>query len=255
MSLKGKEIFVAEKLKDYFSNGFKNISYREGDDPPDIYLQFDMKEIPVEITELDENSVNNRKTVDFGYLKFIDNLDEEIGSLVPNDKRIFISFYHFNNKVSKINKKFKKYIKNLLSNRVEINDEFEDCLGDVCFKVKILKSNNGCRKILGTTTPFGMIHEKSRDINAVSEYLSEFHLNEKNRNILHERILDKNNKCKHIEKPIWLALYDNFFNKFCDFSDDEHIKHYKNLASDVDDYGIFEKVFVVFQNGNVLEIT
>lgn len=252
MVLKGKEEFVGETLQKFYISKYGKASYKEGGDPPDIYLNLDGKDIPVEISELDENSLQGRKTVDRGYLTYIDNLDKILKLSIPKEIRIFISFYHYNNKVSKINKKFKKYLEKLINN-IQIGEEFEDCIDEVCFKIKILKSKGDCRKIIGSTTPFGLQHKKSRDVNIVNQYLSEFSLDEKTKNILLDRISDKNKKCEYIKKPIWLALYDNYYNKFTSFEDDEHIKHYHNIMDEIDDYGIFEKVIIVFQNGDVLE--
>jgi len=63
----------------------------------------------------------------------------------------------------------------------------------------------------------------------------------------------KNKKCKHVKKPIWLALYDNYFNKFSSFKDDEHLELYKNITNNLHDHGIFEKILIVFENGDVFE--
>ena len=253
MGLKGNETIVAEALKKHFDVS----SYDEVDnDPPDIVMTIANQNVSIEITDLDENSLQGRRTNDSGYIAFINNLNEDMGNLIPEGMRIFISFYHFNNKVSQIDKKFRKYLKKLLSaNRIKIDSNFEDCIGNICFKIKTLKSKDGCKTIIGSTSPFGMLHKKSRDINEVSQLLEEFNLNVKTKNILLDRILEKNNKCKDIKKPIWLALYDNYYNKFSDFQCDEHKEHYKIIAADIDDYGIFEKVFVVFQNEDVIEIT
>lgn len=253
MALKGNEAIVAEALKIHLGVS----SYDEvANDPPDIIVNISGQDVSIEITDLDENSLQGRRTIDAGYITFINNLNKKFGTLVPKELRLFISFYHFNNKVSQIDKKFRRYLKELLSsNKITICSQLEDCIGEICFKIKALKSNEGCKTIIGSTTPVGMLHKKSRDINKVSNLLAEFNLNEKSMNILLDRISEKNRKCKDVQKPIWLALYDNYYNKFSDFECGEHKEHYKNLAYDIDDYGIFEKVFVVFQNKDVLEIT
>jgi hypothetical protein len=253
VALKRNEKIVAEVLKKHFGVS----SYDEVDnDPPDIIMNIANQNVSIEITDLDENSLQGRRTNDSGYIAFINNLNKDMGNLIPKGKRLFISFYHFNNKVSQIDKKFRKYLKELLaSNEIKIGSDFEDCIGDICFKIKILKSMDGCKTIIGSTSPFGILHKKSRDINEVSQYLEEFNLNVKTKDILLDRISEKNYKCKDIKKQIWLALYDNYYNKFSDFECDEHKKHYKIIAADIDDYGIFEKVFVVFQNEDVIEIT
>ncbi len=71
MNLKGTEKFVAESLQLHFSKLFHTVYFEEGDDPPDIYLTIDDKKISVEITDIDQNVLKNRKTIDYGYLNFI----------------------------------------------------------------------------------------------------------------------------------------------------------------------------------------
>ena len=85
MSLKGTEKFVAESLQSHFKKSFDDVSINEGDDPPDIYLNIDNKKISVEITDIDQNVLKNRKTIDYGYLNFIDNICLLYTSPSPRD--------------------------------------------------------------------------------------------------------------------------------------------------------------------------
>ena len=101
--------------------------------------------------------------------------------------------------------------------------------------------------------PFGGKVKKSRDINTVLDTISDCHLSGQTFNIVNDRIYDKNIKCKDTEKPIWLALFDNYYNKFTSFDNQEHIEHYKNTFESVEDFGIFDKILVIFENGDVLE--
>lgn len=50
--------------------------------------------ISIEITNLDENSLQGRRTNDSGYIAFINNLNKDMGKLIPNGLRMLISFYH-----------------------------------------------------------------------------------------------------------------------------------------------------------------
>ncbi len=67
------EMYVANSLKNYF----KDTTYQLGEDPPDIYLHINGKKIAVEITQLDKNVINNERTINAGYLKFIKNLQKD----------------------------------------------------------------------------------------------------------------------------------------------------------------------------------
>ncbi len=255
MNLKGTEKFVAESLQSYFSKLFHTVDFEEGDDPPDIYLKIDDKEIGVEITDIDQNVLKNRKTIDYGYLNFIDNIDKEFGHLIDADKKILLFFHHDYTKVSTISKKFKKYLKSLIDiNELKINNSIEDNINDVSFKISILPMpKSGIRKIVGSAMPFGGKVKKSRGINTVLETISDCHLSEQTYNIVNNRIQDKTVKCKDIKQPIWLALFDNYYNKFTYFDSKEHIEHYKDTFKDIEDFGIFDKILVVFENGDVLE--
>ena len=253
--LKGTEKFVAESLQSYFSKLFTHVNFEEGNDPPDIYLNLDGQKIAVEITDIDQNVLKNRKTIDYGYLKFIDNLDEEFGSFVDADKKILLFFHHNYAKVSTISKKFKKYLKSLIdTGKFKINNSIEDNINDVGFKISILPMpKKGTRKIAGSAMPFGGKVKKSRDINTILDTISDCHLSGQTFNIVNDRIYDKNIKCKDIEKPIWLALFDNYYNKFTYFDNQEHLEHYKNTFESIEDFGIFDKILVIFENRDVLE--
>ncbi len=253
--LKGTEKFVAESLQSYFTKSFNTVDFEKGDDPPDIYLKIDDKKIAVEITDVDQNVLKNRKTIDYGYLKFIDNIDKEFGHLIDADKKILLFFHHDYAKVSTISKKFKKYLKSLIdADELKIDNSVEDNINDVGFKISILPMpKSGTRKIVGSAMPFGGKVKKSRDINTMLDTISDCHLSGQTLNIVKDRIYDKNIKCKDIEKPIWLALFDNYYNKFTYFDNQEHLEHYKNTFEGVEDFGIFEKILVIFENGDVLE--
>jgi len=256
MKLKGNEEFVAKSLQIYFNKISKQVKYTEGEDPPDIYLHIDGNKIAVEITDIDENVLQGRKTIDRGYLTFIDNLEKKFKSLVAKDKKLFIIFFHNYNKVSKISKKFESYLQSILEKEdYEINCPIEDTINNIGFKINIHNMpKNGNKKIAGSVASFEGKVKKSREINIVMNQISDCHLSSKTFNIINNRIMDKNKKCTHIKKPIWLALYDNYFNKFTTFIDNEHFDFYNEIVAEINDFGIFDKVLIVFENGDILDI-
>ena len=254
--LKGTEKFVAESLQSYFSKKTSNVSFEEGGDPPDIYLNIDGKKISVEITDIDQNVLKNRKTIDYGYLKFIINLDKELGKLVDDDKKLQLFFYHNYTKVSAISKRFKKYLKSIIEkNEYKIDSHIEDNINGINFKISTLKMpKNGNKKIVGGAMPYGGKVHKSRDINTVLETISDSNLSGQTLAIIQDRILDKNVKCKSVERPVWLALYDNYYNKFTDFDSIEHLEHYRDIFKNIKNFGVFNNILVVFENGDVFEL-
>ncbi len=68
MALKGSEQFVAEVLIKHFGLS----AYHEvKSDPPDIIINMTGQNISVEISDLDENSLQGRRTTDYGFIAFI----------------------------------------------------------------------------------------------------------------------------------------------------------------------------------------
>jgi len=252
--LKGSEKFVADSLKLYFSQKLTNVSYDEGDDPPDIYLKIDNKKISIEITDINQNVLKENQTIEYAYLEFINNLDKDFGEFIDNDARILIFFYHNYIKVSKIDKKFKKYLKSKLDGKeLEIGNKIEDIIDGVRFKISVLSMRENSKKILGCISSFDAKYS-SRDIDTVSEIISEINISKQSLSIVLNRIEDKNKKCQNLEKPVWLALYDNYYDKFTFFDNDkEHLEHYKSIFDDIKDFGVFEKILIIFKNGDILE--
>lgn len=253
--LKGTEQFVAESLQTYFSKSCEKVDVEEGNDPPDIYLTIDGRKIAIEITDIDQNVLKNRRTIDNGYLEFIENLDEEFGSLIDKDKQLMLLFRHNYVKVRAINKKFKTYLKSLIAkDEFKIDTDIEDSIEGISFKISILSMPvKGKRKIAGAVMPFGGKVKKSRNIHTILETISDCHLLGQTYNIVQDRIVDKIIKCKDIEKPVWLALCDNYYNKFTDFNTQEHVEHYKDVFKNIKDIEVFEKILVIFENGDVME--
>ena len=252
--LKGSEKFVAESLQSYFSKKTFDVSFEEGDDPPDIYLNIDGKKKSVEITDIDQNVLKNRRTIDYGYFKFIVNLNKELGSFV-DDKQLLIFFYHNYKKVSTISKMFQEYLKSIIEkNEHEIGSHIEDNINGVGFKIFILEMpENGKKRIVGSAMPYGGKVHKSRNMNTVLERISDSNLSGQTLAIIQDRILDKHEKCKSVEKPVWLTLYDNYYNKFTCFNGIEHLEHYEDIFKSIEDFGVFEKILIVFENGDVCE--
>ncbi len=44
-----KEKFAAEIIKNEFAKKHTNVSYTQGEDPPDIYLEYDSKKVAIEL--------------------------------------------------------------------------------------------------------------------------------------------------------------------------------------------------------------
>jgi hypothetical protein len=101
--------------------------------------------------------------------------------------------------------------------------------------------------------PDGGKVKKSRNVNTVLEKISDSNLTGQTLAIIQERISNKNATCEGVEKPVWLAFYDNYYNKFTSFDNTEHLEHYKDVFKSINNLGCFEKILVVFENGDVLD--
>jgi len=136
--LKGSENFVAESLQAYFEKLNKSVSFSEGEDPPDIYLYIDDEKVSIEVTNLDENSLTDRRTIDSGYLSFFNKINTEFESLISERVQIHILFEHNFNKVKKIDKEFKKYLKQIIKNsEFNMGVKIEDSIDDINFSISI----------------------------------------------------------------------------------------------------------------------
>ena len=254
MALKGTEEFVANSLQKYFQSklGIKGIDYREGEDPPDIYLTIIDKEIPVEITNIDENTINRRTNIDNGFFSFIDNLDTQFKLNIPKGIMIDITFYHNSKTVNKIDKPFRKVIKSFINgNYICIENTIENSIDGIGYKIETIETKKDSDGIIcGAVMPFSGSILKDRNI---LEVLNRTGLSLNTFNIVQERIINKSKKCSHIKTPIYLALYDNHYHTYTSFKDNKHIEHYSEslLGIKID---FFEKVFIIFSNGDVIEL-
>ena len=249
------EKFVSECLTNYLESKYKNVSYRPSEiDPPDTVINIDGAEIAVEITEININTLANRSTIDKGYLDYIYNLDNLLGNDVANNQRVMIHFYHNYIKVSQISKKFKAYLSIFLASDGVVS---ENEINGVKFRIeKLYVSKNGARRIIGSVTPYGGKITTSRDIKLVEKQICEANLSLQTSMMISERITTKSKKCQNLDSEhIWLALHDKYYDKFTNFEDENHVTHYVDIMKCIEDFGVFKKIFVVFENKSVLEFS
>ena len=253
MALKGTEEFVANSLLKYFNKKLKieSVSFTEGQDPPDIYLNIDKKKIPVEITDIDENTINRRTNIDYGFLKFIHNLDKQFKSNIPKSTIIDITFYHNNKTVKKFDKPFRQFLSTLIKDDYfVISSTIEGDIANIGYKIEIKTSlDSSC--ISGSVESFGGTTLKNRNY---LEVIDSTDLSLNSFNIVQERIFNKSKKCSHIQAPVWLALYENYYDTYTSFEADEHIKHYTQALEGIE-VDFFDKVLIIFANEDVIELS
>ena len=240
MTLKNKEKFVAEIIKCEFSKKYSNVSYIEGEDPPDIYFNFDSKKAAIELTELSPNLQNNRISIDKSYEWFFKSVKIDIK--VPDHTHYFIVFHHAN---IKLNRKRKKEIRNFLESP---NAEMKKCINGIYVRIKSIRKG----KKLGTLSHMSSnMNSCSRDINSVSASLMDSNIEGSFNLIINKAIETKKEKCKNINKPIWLAMHDSYFSYFFSESKDECNELYKKIMRNID-FGVFEKIIITFNDKGIM---
>jgi len=238
VKLTTKEQFDAEIIKGYFSNKHCNAQYYEGEDPPDIYLKYGSNEVGIELTELSPNLYKDRVSIDKYYEGFIKN----IGIKIPDNTHYLVVFHHAN---IKLNKSRKKKIKDFL---LKPNTEMKICIDGVLVKIKLISS----KQKTGTISQISLnINSCSRDINTISASMMDANIEYVFESIINKAIKTKKEKCKSINKPIWLAMHDSYFSYIFSNSQNESIELYNKIMKNID-FGIFEKMIIIFNNKGII---
>jgi len=242
------EIFVSQSLVEFLKKRQKIVSYSEGEDPPDIYVECGQHKTPVEISIIDENSLNNRNTVAMGYSAQVRQLNDEFSNTQTDGIKIIISIYHGGVKAGRIKKELKKFINKIISDRDSEVLGYKTKIKNVLCRATKQITTNKKVKITALISPINKSGNKIIDPH-------EFHLESRVASLITDRINVKSSKCKHIESPKWLALYDNYYNKFCDLNDKEHEEVYRNAMNSIANTDEFERIYIIFENRDVIEFS
>ncbi len=77
------------------------MSYTQGEDPPDIYLEYDSKKVAIELTELHRDLYKNGTSIGMSYENFIKNIKINI----PDYTGYLVVIHHANIKLTRQLKK------------------------------------------------------------------------------------------------------------------------------------------------------
>ena len=227
-SLRKDEKFVIEALCDEYDG-----TWRIGEDPPDAYMMLNNNEIAVEISILTQHVVNesgksiSRLTQDSGVLRLCDDLNVDIGHIIPPGMCLIIT-------VSAPLKKIRKFKDVLKAKILEIIDK-----GVSTKHILNIYENKVNISFISGTRPSGekvigvvANRNSSPDILANVQY------------ILNDRINEKVIKCSKVEyRPLWLALFNDYW-----LAEPDTYKHAIN-SSNIEHP--FEKICLVFGNKKV----
>jgi len=240
MALRKDEKLVQEKLIKYLSEKYSVRSW-EGEDPPDIYIEYDNNIIAVEITRLlpvsfDQNGcAQNRSTQDSFGLNLCNELDSKFRKLIPPEIGIILVLHVPVSDPRKYKKQLEDYLKKFIEKGPKAGERKSDNILGKKINIAVYPQRDHSKKKIA-----GIIFNDDSDPRMTIDSYCEI--------ILSDRIRDKANKCKKIRHkgPIWLALYNGYM-----FADkDTYARAIKNI--NVQHY--FEKIFIVFDSGEVHQI-
>lgn len=235
MTLKPDEEFVKNCLVKALGAG----KAYEGEDPPDIYLEFNGEKIAVEITRLspvsfgEDGTIQNRHSQDYFGLNLCDDLDLSLRKMIPPDINILLTLYVPVENGRKYKKELNEYVRNFISGNIKVGDRRECEISGA--KVKIV------------TIP-GRNHSEKKIIGAIVNKNSSAHILKNAQLTLADRIQDKVEKCKEVKQEgvIWLALFNDYW-----LADHET---YEMALKSMDINHYFERVYVVMDTGTVHKI-
>jgi hypothetical protein len=250
--MKKDEIVVSDALVIHFlSKGHKSVSYSEPlQDPPDVILKVDQSCYPIEITKIDENSINRRTNFACSYEVFIKNLIVEKQSEIPKNIRYVINVRHSSTKVGKIRRKFIRFFETIVLAQGFSKDEYIFLEGGV--KITFTKLNTS---IPGQHFPMFFSNLPVRESNDINAILSSLipPLEDGFESIVRNSICVKSKKCHAIKPTIWLALHDCYANKFYS-SDSGQILMYQKAIANITEKNQFDRILVVLESGIVSDL-
>jgi len=238
MTLKPDEKFVTECIVQFLS-GSDNVSWREGEDPPDVYLDIGSQTVALEITQLspvsfDEDGViKNRTTEDLFALRLCDELDRKLGDKVAAKCTILLTLYV---PVSDA----RRYRKELFNT---VRDIVQSCTQ---------KCKEKCLEVAGEKVRVAVVDERpyseKKIVGCVFNKDSKADILLNAEVLLFERIAAKQKKCEVLlfDGTKWLAL----LNEYWLASFETYTKAMERCSVEHD----FEKIFVVSGNRQVKEI-
>jgi len=252
--LKDEEVFVAKALIKYFEkSNNKVISYTDGGDPPDILFEFENEEIGIEVRQLEQNDVNKSNTLDNKYENIVKNLNMEDFE-IDSKLSIWLWIKRTSKEINiiKLSKKLMKKLNNFFeNNQIKDGSKFEISIDNIDFIFTVFDKPTNYTDNKNFFN-LGIISKSdSRDYGDVVNHLAKnVNMDFIKYSMINNAILDKQNKCKN-KNCRWLALFDRYFSKFTNFSDNEHYEFYKDVIQDKKG---FEKIFIVFENNDVMEL-
>lgn len=197
--MRDEEAFVGRALVAYLG-GPERVRFVDGGDPPDLLLVLDGERIGVEVTRLSQITQapdgrrGNRATEDNFGLRAVEELDAELGPLLPDGVDLVI---HLKVPVRRAGK-FKAQLAAWIRETVlapELGVEEERTIEGATVRVHVVRRRPSDKRIVGLIENA----HSSADIGWNAARL------------LEDRIATKHEKCKGLAGTVWLALLNDYW--------------------------------------------
>lgn len=229
------EEFVARALVEFFG-GPASASVTNGEDPPDFYITVGASRIGVEVTRLSQFTfepngiLGNRATQDFFGTRLLDELDGRIGPSLPDHLSLLVGLWVPVSNAARFRKGLTSWVSEVAASAREGLKEEREIEGSNT-TISVRSKRPSGKRIVG----FVANKNSSADIGLNA------------RLILEDRIRTKSEICTRLPKPIWLAVFNDYW------------------LADADTYAVacrqlklahcFQRLFLVSDEGAVDEIT
>lgn len=229
------EQFVGSALVDYFG-GPACAKISEGEDPPDLYLELEQMRVGVEVTRLSQftlesdGELGDRATQDMFGLRLVEALNEEIGPSLASDKSLLISLSLPVSNVRAFRKALSRFVRKIADAPADGSSE-ERIIEGSKVTISVTPRRASGKSVVGIIAN----HHSSADI-GLNALL-----------VLSDRIQVKSEICANLPKPIWLALFNDYW-----LAD---AQTYEIAAKQSQDSGCFERIFLISDTGRVHELT
>jgi len=233
--LRPDEEFVGRALAAFFS-GQSLVSVSDGEDPPDLYLTFKESRVGVEVTRLSQftfepdGTFGNRATQDSFGMRLLEDLNATVGLSLPSDISLIVGVKMPVSNAAKFKKKLATWVSQIAIKPV-LGERHETMIEDSKVTIAVVPERSTGKKVVG----FVANNNSSADILANA------------RLVLEDRIHTKSDICARLAKPVWLALLNDYWLADADT--------YALAARQIVTTHCFERIFLVFENATVSEIT
>lgn len=249
--MRNDEEFVANSIKMYHeNNGMNPVTFDEpAQDPPDILMKISGKESGIEVMKVDENSLNSRTRYFRSYNSFIHSVIAQYEDLIPKGASYFVMVYHSSTPIRKIRKKFNNFFKEELVESEFSKDKYEFKSDNLLIKFsKIIRSSSESSfpmAFLNLPVAFSTrnMEDSCARIAMCQPDLQLFKL-------ICNSVEVKSHKCRDLKSQVDLALLDCYADKFHN-SDEDIFCMYAEAFSNLENRGVFERIYVVLGSGAV----